>query len=189
MLKLLNKLIVAALLLLVAACVPQQQVKPAKEQAISPETRQRYATALRLVKVGSDKAALPLFAKIKQTDKTLSGPYVNTGLIYLRQKKWDGAEKEFREAIKRKPDNPTALAMLGYLEKRQARYADARKHYEQALSIQSDYADAHLDLGILCDIYLQDLSCALDHYQEYQRLNGKDKKVNNWVIDLKERMK
>ena len=179
------------LVLVLAGCLPQQQqVKPqSAARAISPETQQRYATALRLVKLGSDKASLPLFAKIKQDNKTLAGPYVNTGLIYLRQEQWDDAEKEFNQALERKPEHPVALAMLGYLEKRKAEYTKARKHYEQALAVQPDYPEAQLNLGILCDIYLQDLKCALQHYQEYQRLNGKDEKVNNWVIDLKERMK
>ncbi len=55
----------------------------------------------------------------------------------------------------------------------------------------SDFADAHLNLAILYDIYLQFFYDAHDHYQRYLELAPEDetaKKVKLWLQDLQQRM-
>jgi hypothetical protein len=47
---------------------------------------------------------------------------------------------------------------------------------------------AHINLGILCDIYLQDAGCAMQHYREYLQLSaGSDRHVSLWLADLEQR--
>ena len=62
--------------------------------------------------------------------------------------------------------------------------------YLQAIKHKSDYAIAYLNLGILYDLYLQELNDALDHYKQYQTMtNNNDKLVDKWIIDLEHRIK
>ncbi len=59
----------------------------------------------------------------------------------------------------------------------------------RALELQPDYADAHLNLGILLELYLQQPQAALEHYARYHQLEGdQDKRVNLWITDLKRRL-
>jgi len=41
---------------------------------------------------------------------------------------------------------------------------------------------------VLCDIYIQDLACALEQYEEYTSKNPDDEKVKIWLADIKSRM-
>ena len=43
-----------------------------------------------------------------------------------------------------------------------------------------------MNIGILYDIYLNNLSAALDHYQHYQAITGgRDAQVKRWIQDVK----
>ncbi len=46
----------------------------------------------------------------------------------------------------------------------------------------------HHNLGVLCDLYLRDLDCALAHYRRYQTLTEEnDRRVALWIADLSRR--
>ena len=38
------------------------------------------------------------------------------------------------------------------------------------------------------ELYLQRLDAALQHFERYQRIEGKDKQVTKWIVDLKRRL-
>ncbi len=51
-----------------------------------------------------------------------------------------------------------------------------------------NYAKAHFNLGILAELYLQDLPLALTHYEAYQSTQTQaNNTVAKWVIDLQKR--
>jgi tetratricopeptide (TPR) repeat protein len=102
----------------------------------------------------------------------------------------DLAEQAFQEAISRNNRDAVAYNHLGILLRYQGQFEEARKRYQRAIAIDSDYAYAHLNLGILFDIYLQDLKLALKQYQKYQALIGEeDKQVAGWIVDIQRRLK
>lgn len=184
----------AALVLLttLSACVNVKDsttlAPAAKVHVASPEAMNKYQSAIQLMQLGHLDAALKVFEAVSVMDPMLSGPQVNMGLIYLQQDKPQQAKAAFEEALKRKPDNATALMQLGIMQREAFELEAARDSYRKAVAAQPELANAHLNLAILCDIYLRDYGCALEHYQEYQRIKGDDEQVNNWVVDLKERM-
>ena len=56
------------------------------------------------------------------------------------------------------------------------------------IKIDSKYARAHLNLGILFDLYLQDLEKALQQYRKYQKLTSDENtQVAGWIIDIERR--
>lgn len=119
----------------------------------------------------------------------LSGPLVNQGLIYLRQEKWGEALNVLDQALKINPQNPFAWNQRGVAFRAQGKFKDARAAYEKALAIDPQYAKAHFNLGVLADLYLQDLQLALLHYERYQSLQRKpDQAVGTWIADLRNRL-
>ena len=59
-----------------------------------------------------------------------------------------------------------------------------------AIKVYPPYPNSHLNLGVLADIYMGELSLALIQYREYMRLVGNnDKTVANWILELERRIK
>jgi Flp pilus assembly protein TadD len=78
--------------------------------------------------------------------------------------------------------HPIAHSELALVYRKQAKFAEARAQYEQALSLYPDFHFAHRNLAILCDLYQRDYGCALQHYEP------DDAQVAIWVGDLQSRM-
>ena len=51
-----------------------------------------------------------------------------------------------------------------------------------------EYHPIHKNLGILCDLYLKDLACAVEHYEIYSKAMPKDQQVKLWLADLQARL-
>jgi glutathione synthase/RimK-type ligase-like ATP-grasp enzyme/Flp pilus assembly protein TadD len=77
----------------------------------------------------------------------------------------DAACRVYSEAILHHPDNPVAHINLANLLLRGSRYEQARAHYETALKLDPDHAQAHQGLGAaLAD--LGDRARAADHFRK-----------------------
>ena len=60
-----------------------------------------------------------------------------------------------------------------------------------ATRVQPDYAYAWYNLGVLYDLYMQDLSAALECYRRYlsESAEGEaDPAVSRWITDLERRV-
>ena len=73
--------------------------------------------------------------------------------------------------------------------RRAGRFADAETHYLACIEAQPAYANAHLNLAILYELYMGRLGEALAAYNEYQlALPEPDTKVGGWMMDLERRV-
>jgi tetratricopeptide (TPR) repeat protein len=78
---------------------------------------------------------------------------------------------------------------LGIAYRKAGRFEDARAAYERALAADPGLADAHCNLGILLDLYLDDPAAALPHFERAQALApDTDPKVAAWVVELRTRL-
>lgn len=192
MLKPLTSALPALLLVLLYGCASSPSMDGASSSSntkpvdVSPEIVAQYTSAVATLKSGADDKALSQFNAILAKAPQLSGAYVNIGLIHMKKQRYADAELAFNQAINVNNHNIQAQNYLGVALREQGKFDKALKAYQQALQLDNNYADAHLNLGILYDIYLNDLSQALDQYEKYQNLtDNKDDQVSKWIADIK----
>ncbi len=152
--------------------------------------QQFYIEAVASLKNGDTEQALELLIQVSTDAPDKPYIFTNLGLAYFKLEKLDLAEAAFQEAIIRSNKDAVAYNHLGILQRFKGQFEEARNQYQRAIRIDSDYALAHLNLGILFDLYLQDLKLALQHYQRYQALLDKeDSQVAGWIADIQRRLK
>jgi outer membrane protein assembly factor BamD (BamD/ComL family) len=85
--------------------------------------------------------------------------------------------------------DPAAQNLLGVQKRRAGQFAEAKSAYERALALDPNFADAERNLAILQDLYLDNPTAALPHYERYQLLTqGADTQVTAWLVELKARL-
>jgi tetratricopeptide (TPR) repeat protein len=117
-----------------------------------------------------------------------SGPQINLGLLYLQDSRLNDAEAAFRAAVKLTPGNPVASDELGIVERKLGQFTDAEAAYLRAISAEPNYAPAHLNLGVLYDLYMAEPQKALDQYERYLEIAGENKQIAGWVVELRKRV-
>ena len=90
--------------------------------------------------------------------------------------------------MKLAPNHPGALNEMGIVYRRTGRFDAARASYERALSVHPGYHYAQRNLGVLCDLYLADLECALRQYESYVAIVADDEQVVIWIADIRNRL-
>lgn len=152
---------------------------------ISKKTASAYNAALKHMRDKNYDTAILEMQKVADMDKRISGPWVNIGMAQKELGDVNKAKEAFNKALSINAKNPYALNQLGIIYREDGKYVEAEKLYKQALSAYPDYQNAHLNLAILCDVYLRKIACARDHYQEFLNLTGgQDKQVSAWISQL-----
>jgi tetratricopeptide (TPR) repeat protein len=167
---------------------PESSPKPAAPPA-RPATDILFEKAQETARDGNHDEAITQFQQLLAMQADYPGAHTRLGLLLLQQDKADDAYKQFARAVAL--DNLDAIAFnhLAVIDRREGRFNAALDNYLKALEIDPDYAKAHLNIGILYDIYLARLDLALEHYQRYQDLTGNSNDdVNKWIIDLQRRI-
>ena len=164
-------------------------IAKAKAVDVSPQIVALYQRAVATLKSGDENNALIQFQSIAEKAPQLAGPFINMGLIHLRKQRYQDAEQALLQATTINPNDAVAQNHLGIVMREQGKFDKAGAAYQQALQIDPNYANAHLNIAVLYDIYLNDFPKALQHYEKYQALtDNKDDQVPKWIADVKQRL-
>jgi tetratricopeptide (TPR) repeat protein len=160
----------------------------AEPPLVPARAAQQYAQALQLMKAGRGTDAELEFKQLSAAYPQFAGPQLNLGLLYLSESRLPEAEASFKTALERSPANSVAGNELGIVERKLGKFAEAEAAYQRTIAAEPNYAPAHLNLGVLYDLYLAQPQKALDEFQRYLELVGENKQVAGWVVELRKRV-
>lgn len=159
-----------------------------EEARISASVRADYEEAITLFELGRYDAGIELLEDIVERAPELTAPRIDLGIAQHRAGNLEAAETNLRKALDSSPDHLVGHNELGIVYRKTGRFQEARKSYEAALAVYPGYHLARRNLAVLCDLYLSDLDCALEHYEAYMATVSEDEEVTMWIADIRQRM-
>jgi tetratricopeptide (TPR) repeat protein len=154
---------------------------------VPPRAAQQYSQALQMMKSNRLTDAELEFKQLAVAYPQFAGPQLNLGLLYLNASRLPEAEAAFKAALHTSPANPIAGDELGIVERKLGKFTEAEAAYLAAIAAEPNYAPAHLNLGVLYDLYLVEPQKALEQFERYIEMAGENKQVSGWVIELRKR--
>jgi tetratricopeptide (TPR) repeat protein len=159
---------------------PEAETKPADDL---------FKLAMWSAKAAKTDDAINQFRQLIALDAVYPKANTNLGLLLLQKNQLDEASKAFVQAIELDDKDAIAYNHFAIIARQQGNFKQARMNYQKAIDADPDYANAYLNMGILMDIYLQDLEGALKHYKAYQgKIDKNDETIEKWVIDVQRRI-
>jgi len=181
------------LLIFVASCATtevqqtQESIEITEDYRVDAEIREEFQKAVGLLKEERYDEAIMLLRAVTGKASRFTGPYINLAIAYNRTGELDKAEENLVKALKLNKVHPAANNELALVYRKTGRFVEAKKIYEELLGRYPEFLPARKNLGVLCDLYLGDLNCALEQYESYLKILPDDEKVKIWVADLKNR--
>jgi len=143
-----------------------------------------FERAVALMQDDKEKEAMPILEEIVRQSPGVTAPYINLAMIYRHTDQFEQAEGLLQESLKLVPGHPVANNEYGLLLRQTGRFEEAREVYEATLLMFPEYLPVHRNLGILCELYLDDTACAVEQYTIYSKAKPDDETVALWIADL-----
>jgi tetratricopeptide (TPR) repeat protein len=156
--------------------------------SMDAESRGEFERAVVMLNDGKNDKAIELLTKVIERSPGVTAPYIDIAAAYMRTGKPEQAEQHLKTALGLVPDHPVASNEYGLLLREGGRFKEAREIYEKSLGSFPDYLPIHRNLGILCDLYLNDPECALKQFEIYSKGMPADAQVKIWIAELRMRL-
>jgi len=127
-------------------------------------------------------------AQIIAEEPKLSGPWVMRGDIAYQEGNLEKAVEYYAKAIEVNQVNFNAWLRLAKVQRERGHYRHAQNTYARALALWPDAPEAHLNLGVLYDVYLNQPLKAQAHMEAYQLLQVEEnQEASAWLNEVRSR--
>lgn len=155
---------------------------------VRPEVKTDYHKAVKLLQNKDYERGIRLMNRVAERSEMSITPHINLGIAYRITGDMKRAEKSLSKALEINSIHPSANNEMGIVYRKTGRFSEARRTYERILERFTSFLPARKNLGILCDLYINDLNCAMANYEIYLKADPGDKSVVMWIADLRIRM-
>lgn len=160
----------------------------ASAKPVPPEAVAQFHKANALMANEQHRDARKAFEAITRDFPELSGPWLKLGELAEIGERMERAERSYRKALEINPNNVNAYLALALFQRRAGDFEAARDTYVSALQLWKDFPEAHRNLAILYDLYMNQPAMAQPHYEAYDFLTGgDDPQVADWLIEIRRR--
>jgi len=156
--------------------------------AVRPEVKSDFEKAVKLLQEEDYERGIRVMTRVVERSEMSIAPHINLGMAYRITGDMKRAEKSLTRALEINSIHPAANNEMAMVYRKTGRFDDARRTYERILERFTSFLPARKNLGILCDLYINDLSCAMANYEIYNKADPGDKEVVIWIAELRARM-
>jgi len=159
--------------------------------AVPAAVQHDYQLAISRMEAGDTAEAEQLLQKFVADYPEYANAYVNLAIILDERGDSTAAVRLLEHAAELDGNNVAALNRLGLIKRQLGDFSAAEQAWLKATRVDPEYANAWYNLGVLYDLYLQDLPAALGYYRRYQTLvaeESPDATVQRWIVDLQRRI-
>lgn len=184
--------------LALAGCAPMSQrinadgkgesIYFVENRSVDLAVRKDFDKAIALLKSGQYEDAILILQHVAANTRDNSAPYINLGVAYSKIDKPQLAEKNFLKALEINPDHPGAINETAIFYRSMGRFEEARTLYDRVIRRYPNFMPARKNYGILCDLYLNDIPCAIEQYEAYSKANPADENVKLWISTLRQKL-
>jgi tetratricopeptide (TPR) repeat protein len=107
------------------------------------------------------------------------------GQINIAEGYYSNGIGNFQDALKFKPDYAEAYSEMGKAYRYKKNYEYALEAYSKATMLNPNLAEPYQGLGILYHQVYLDYPKALQNYQQFLKVGGKDPQVLSWIEEVK----
>ena len=190
-----RRILILLVALLLAACGTTSKVATfdtddiviSEEFGIDTYLSEKFKKAVMHINNKKYDDAIELLVDVTSQSDKHSAPYINLAIAYSETGKIKDAEKVLLKALTINPSHPVTNNELGLVYRKTGRFAKAKTTYEQVINNYPQFLPARKNLGILCDLFMNDLNCAIEQYEAYLNVRPDEKEVSIWLTDLKRR--
>lgn len=186
--KVLGAVLIATLLLSGCASSPGGDARQGGAK-ISEDDVALFQSAMMKIEQEDYQQGIALLNELAGRSRESAVPFINLAMAYKKQGDSQKAEENLLTALEIEPKNPVANNEYAILLRESGRFDESRALYEKVITWYPSFALANRNLGVLCDIYLRDYSCALEAYRAYSALLPDDEDARMWVSYLEWRVK
>lgn len=147
-----------------------------------------YRNGLSLMEDERFDEALQHWADMSVVFGQYPGVWSNLGLAHYQLGNYEEATSAYEQVESIDPTFCPVHALSGVAYRELGRFDDAQASYYAAIDCDPDDGRHYYNLGILLDLYRNDLESALEFYRKARRLMPDNEQLNIWVIDLARRV-
>lgn len=162
-----------------------KKTAPSGLAALSDAHRQAYGQALEALKTEQPEVAEQLLKPLAARYPGVAELALNLALAEYHQGDYDQALETLQPLLQQSNAVAPAYNLAGLIAMHQGEFQDAEQHYQQALAINPHYPKALYNLGLLHDVYFQQIAPAVDYYDRYLSQVEEDQETQIWVEHLR----
>jgi len=179
------------LALLSAGCLRAAAVAPVRSvpTRVSPDpTVVQFRKGVQLLEKGQTQEARSVFEKLRDDHPRIGIFHADLGVTYKRLGLLPEAIASYQRALEIDRGDAAIYYNMGIALRESGEFRKAEQAYKTALVIYPDFTDAHYNLAVLYDLYLNEPDEAIAHYRRFLDLGGGNSdEIQIWIAALQKR--